>query len=89
MAGLAKQDGAIQATLAELPGAVAEFRKTFDKLNGVADIAQHVAMEIGPQDAATQKALAGKDPASCARRSPRRARRSPTSTARQASSASW
>ena len=39
--GLAKQDAAIQATLAELPGAVAEFRKTFDKLNGVAEFAQH------------------------------------------------
>ena len=59
---LAKQDAAIQATLAELPGAVAEFRKTFDKLNGVADSLNLIAMELGPQDAATRKALAGKDP---------------------------
>jgi len=60
--GIAKQDKAIQATLAELPGAVAEFRKTFDKLNGVADSLGLIAMELGPQDAQTRKALAGKDP---------------------------
>jgi phospholipid/cholesterol/gamma-HCH transport system substrate-binding protein len=60
--GLAKQDAAIQATLAELPGAVAEFRRTFDKLNGVADSLNLIALEIGPQDAATRKVLAGKDP---------------------------
>ena len=60
--GIAKQDAAIQATLAELPGAVAEFRKTFDKLNGVADSLNLIALEIGPQDEATRKALAGKDP---------------------------
>ena len=60
--GLAKQDAAIQATLAELPGAVAEFRKTFDKLNGVAESLNLIALEVGPQDEATRKALAGKDP---------------------------
>ena len=60
--GLAKQDAAIQATLAELPGAVAEFRKTFDKLNGVAESLNMIALEVGPQDEATRKALAGKDP---------------------------
>jgi len=87
--GIAKQDAAIQAMLAELPGAVAEFRKTFDKLNGVADSLNMIALEIGPQDEATRKALAGKTRANCAKRSPRRGRRSPTSTARQASSASW
>src|SRR5882757_840833 len=59
--GLAKQDASIQATLADLPGAVAEFRKTFDKLNGVADTLNLIAMEVGPQDEATRKALAGKD----------------------------
>ena len=60
--GLAKQDAAIQATLAELPGAVAEVRRTFDKLNGVADSLNMIALEVGPQDEATRKALAGKDP---------------------------
>jgi phospholipid/cholesterol/gamma-HCH transport system substrate-binding protein len=59
---IAKQDAAIQATLAELPVAVAEFRKTFDKLNGFADSLSLIALELGPQDAATRKALAGKEP---------------------------
>jgi phospholipid/cholesterol/gamma-HCH transport system substrate-binding protein len=60
--GLAKQDGAIQATLAELPATVAEVRKTFDKLNGLAESLELIALEVGPQDAATRKALAGKSP---------------------------
>jgi phospholipid/cholesterol/gamma-HCH transport system substrate-binding protein len=60
--GLAKQDAAIQATLAELPTAVAEFRKTFDKLNGLSDSLNLIALEVGPQDEATRKALAGKTP---------------------------
>ncbi|TAJ35919.1 MAG: MCE family protein [Reyranella sp.] len=59
---LAKQDGAIQATLAELPGAITEFRRTFSTLNGLAESLNLVALEIGPQDTATRKALAGKDP---------------------------
>jgi phospholipid/cholesterol/gamma-HCH transport system substrate-binding protein len=58
----AKQDAAIQATLAELPGAVAEIRGTFDKLNGLADSLSLIALELGPQDAETRKALAGKQP---------------------------
>jgi phospholipid/cholesterol/gamma-HCH transport system substrate-binding protein len=61
-AGLAKQDSAIQQALAELPNAVAEFRKTFDKLNGLSDELKLIALELGPQDAETRKALAGKDP---------------------------
>lgn len=60
-AGIAKQDAAIQSLLAELPGAVTEFRKTFDKLNSAADTLNLIALEIGPQDAATRKALAGKE----------------------------
>ena len=59
---IAKQDGPIQMTLAELPGAIADFRKTFDKLNSLSDSINLIALEIGPQDAATRKALAGKDP---------------------------
>jgi phospholipid/cholesterol/gamma-HCH transport system substrate-binding protein len=62
VAGIAKQDSAIQATLAELPGAVAEVNRTFVKLNQVADSLSLLAMEIGPQDAQTKKALAGKEP---------------------------
>jgi len=62
VAGIAKQDVAIQATLAELPTAVAEVNKTFAKLNQVAETLSLVAMEIGPQDAQTKKALAGKEP---------------------------
>jgi phospholipid/cholesterol/gamma-HCH transport system substrate-binding protein len=59
---IAKQDGAIQSALAELPGAVADFHKTFDKLNRLSDTLDLMAMELGPQDARTRKALAGKDP---------------------------
>ncbi len=59
---LAKQDGAIQATLAEMPKALAEFRQTFNTLNGLAESLSLVALELGPQDAASRKALAGKDP---------------------------
>jgi phospholipid/cholesterol/gamma-HCH transport system substrate-binding protein len=62
LAGLAKQDGAIQTALAELPGAVAEVNNTFARLKGLADTLGLVALEIGPQDAATKKALAGKEP---------------------------
>ncbi len=62
LAGIAKQDKAIQATLAELPEAVAEFNKTFTKLNTLSDSLTMIAMELGPQDATTRKALAGKDP---------------------------
>ena len=58
----AKSDGAIQTTLAELPGAIADFRKTFTKLNELSDSFTLIAQEIGPQDAETRKALAGKDP---------------------------
>lgn len=58
----AKSDAAIQSTLAELPQAVAEFRKTFAKLNDLSESFTLIAQEIGPQDAETRKALAGKDP---------------------------
>jgi phospholipid/cholesterol/gamma-HCH transport system substrate-binding protein len=50
----AKQDAAIQATLAGLPEAIADFRKTFDRVN-------MIAMELGPQDAESRKALVGKE----------------------------
>jgi phospholipid/cholesterol/gamma-HCH transport system substrate-binding protein len=58
----AKQDGAIQSALSELPGAIADVQKTFSKLNGLADSLGLIALELGPQDAETRKALAGKDP---------------------------
>ena len=53
---------AIQTTLAELPRAITEFRQTFNTLNGLAESLNLVALELGPQDAASRKALAGKDP---------------------------
>lgn len=62
LAGIAKQDGAIQSALAQLPAAVSEFNKTFAKLDSLASTLSLVAMEIGPQDAETKKALAGKQP---------------------------
>ena len=58
----AKQDGAIQATIAELPGAIAEFHKTFDRLNVLTNSLELIALELGPQDANAKKALAGKEP---------------------------
>jgi len=51
----AKQDAAIQAAIASLPDAIADFRRTFDKVS-------LIAMELGPQDAESRKALAGKEP---------------------------
>lgn len=64
---LAKQDASIQKTLSELPQAITEFRKTFTKLDKLSDQVGLIAMEIGPQDAETRKALAGKDPGELAR----------------------
>jgi phospholipid/cholesterol/gamma-HCH transport system substrate-binding protein len=57
----AKQDSSIQAALADLPGAVASFKQTFERLDGLSDKLGLIADELGPQDAATRKALAGKD----------------------------
>jgi len=62
LAGIAKQDANIQQTLADLPGALAEVKQTFARFNDVADRLNLVAMELGPQDAQTKKALAGKEP---------------------------
>ncbi|HEY6981498.1 MlaD family protein [Reyranella sp.] len=59
--GVAKQDAAIQSALAQLPGAVADFHQTFDKLNKLSDSLALMAMELGPQDAQTRKALAGRN----------------------------
>jgi phospholipid/cholesterol/gamma-HCH transport system substrate-binding protein len=64
---LAKQDAAIQATIAELPATIAEFRKTFDKVNALSDSLNFIALELGPQDANTKKALAGKQPSELSR----------------------
>ncbi len=62
LSGIAKQDKSIQSALSELPGAIAEFNNTFTKLNTLADSLNLIALELGPQDEATRKALAGKDP---------------------------
>jgi phospholipid/cholesterol/gamma-HCH transport system substrate-binding protein len=63
----AKQDSSIQASLSELPGAIDQFKQTFERLNGVSDKLGMIAMELGPQDAETRKALAGKDKGDLAR----------------------
>ena len=59
---IAKQEPAIQSTLAELPVTIAELRKTFDKVNGLTESLGQIALELGPQDDATRQALAGKVP---------------------------
>ena len=59
---LSKQDGNIEATFVELPKAIADFRKTMDKVNGLAESLNLMATELGPQDAASRKALAGREP---------------------------
>ena len=61
-ATLSKQDGNIQSMLSEMPGAVADFRKTLDRVNGLAESLNIMATELGPQDATTRKTLAGKEP---------------------------
>lgn len=63
----AKQDKALQQTLADLPGAIEEFRKTFIKLDSMSDQLNLIALELGPQDANTRKALAGKEPSELAK----------------------
>ena len=65
--GIAKQESSIQATLAELPGAISDIRKSFDKMNGMADQLSLMATELGPQDEATRKAMAGKTPSELAK----------------------
>jgi phospholipid/cholesterol/gamma-HCH transport system substrate-binding protein len=62
----AKQDAAIQASISELPAAIAEIRKTFDKLNSLSEQVGAIAMELGPQDDNTRRALAGKQPSEIA-----------------------
>jgi phospholipid/cholesterol/gamma-HCH transport system substrate-binding protein len=57
---LAKQDASLQTALSELPGVISDFRKTFDKVNRLSDSLGLITMELGPQDAETRKALAGK-----------------------------
>ena len=62
LAGIAKQDANIQQALADLPVAMADFKQTFAKLNSAADRLNLIAMELGPQDAESKKALAGREP---------------------------
>ncbi len=58
---IAKQDAAIQQTLKDLPGTMAEFHKTLQRLDKLSTSLNLITMELGPQDAETRKALAGKD----------------------------
>jgi phospholipid/cholesterol/gamma-HCH transport system substrate-binding protein len=59
---VARNDGAIEKALTELPKAIEEMRVTMEKFTKAADTINLIAMEIGPQDEATRKALAGKTP---------------------------
>jgi phospholipid/cholesterol/gamma-HCH transport system substrate-binding protein len=63
---LAKQDAAIQSTLADLPVAINEIRRSFERLNSVADQVGVLMTELGPQDEKTRQALAGKTPSGLA-----------------------
>ena len=58
---------AIQQMLADLPGAVEEFRKTFAKLDKLSESLNLIALELGPQDVQSRKALAGKEPSELAK----------------------
>lgn len=57
----AKQDSSIQTALSELPGAVDQFKQTFERLNSLSDRVGLLAAELGPQDAESRKLLAGKE----------------------------
>lgn len=59
---VARNEGNIDKALAELPKAIAEMRNTMEKFTQAADTINQIALEIGPQDEATRKALAGKAP---------------------------
>jgi phospholipid/cholesterol/gamma-HCH transport system substrate-binding protein len=61
-AAFAKQDSAIQKALADLPGAIEEFHKTFEKLSSLSNSLDLIVLELGPQDANSKKALAGREP---------------------------
>ena len=66
-AALGKQEAGIETTFAELPRAIADFRTTMEKVNSLSESLNTMALELGPQDAATRKALAGKDPSELSR----------------------
>lgn len=59
---VARNEGHIDKALAELPRAIAEMRQTMEKFTQAADTINLIALEIGPQDETTRKALAGKTP---------------------------
>jgi len=59
---VARNEGNIDKALAELPRAIAEMRGTMEKFTKAADTINLIALEIGPQDDASRKALAGKTP---------------------------
>jgi phospholipid/cholesterol/gamma-HCH transport system substrate-binding protein len=59
---VARNDGNIDKALSELPRAIEEMRVTMEKFTKAADTINLIALEIGPQDEATRKALAGKTP---------------------------
>ncbi len=59
---LAKTEPAFTQTMNGLPEMVADLRKTLDKFSGMSDRLDLMLAELGPQDEATRKLLAGRTP---------------------------
>jgi phospholipid/cholesterol/gamma-HCH transport system substrate-binding protein len=59
---LARTEPAFTKTMNELPDAVAELRQAMTKITAVGARAELLLAELGPQDAATRKALEGRAP---------------------------
>jgi phospholipid/cholesterol/gamma-HCH transport system substrate-binding protein len=59
---LAKTEPAFTRTVNELPDTLVELRRTLDRLAAVSGRAEIILAELGPQDEATRKLLAGRTP---------------------------
>ncbi|MBL8673806.1 MAG: MCE family protein [Rhodospirillales bacterium] len=59
---IARNDKAIEKTIAELPETLADMRRALAKAEAMVDSASLVLAELGPQDEATRRALAGRAP---------------------------
>jgi phospholipid/cholesterol/gamma-HCH transport system substrate-binding protein len=61
-AGLAKVEPSFTRTVGELPGAIADLRRTLARFEAVGAQAELILAELAPQDDATRKLLAGRTP---------------------------
>ncbi len=59
---LAKSEPSVTRTLSELPDTLAELRRALDRFGAVGARAELILAELGPQDEATRKLLAGRTP---------------------------